>query len=249
MTFKDHFSAQADDYRRYRPHYPAALFTYLAAQAPARGLAWDCGAGNGQAALGLTAYFERVIATDASESQLAQAPPHPRIAYRAAPAEQSGLETGSVDLLTVAQALHWFELDRFYAEARRALRPGGAIAAWCYGLANVTPAVDRVIRHFYDLLGPHWPPERRHIETGYRELPFPFDEWTPPAFAMTASWRLEQLLGYLNTWSALPAYRRRLGCDPAPALQRELQAVWGADPAVPHTIRWPLQLRVGRVSP
>ncbi len=246
MTFKDHFSEQPDAYHRYRPRYPDALFAYLASQTDRHERAWDCATGNGQAAFALADYFEHVIATDASAAQLAQAPPHRRIDYRVAPAEQSGLEGGSVDLLTVAQALHWFDLDRFYAEAKRVLRPGGVVAVWCYELATITPAVDRVTQHFYSaLLGPFWPPERRHVEAGYHDLPFPFVEQQAPPFAMTADWDLEQLLGYLSTWSAVQQYRRQRGQDPLQALQRELQPIWGETPGK-QSIRWPLQLRVGR---
>ncbi len=246
MHFKDHFSQQAAAYSRYRPLYPQALFAYLADQVRQHDLAWDCGTGSGQTAWALTEFFTTVIATDPSERQLASAIAHSRIVYRAAAVEQSGLEAGTVDLITVAQALHWFDLDRFYAEVRRVLRPGGVLAVWCYGLAQVTPAVDRVIKRLYSaIVGPYWPPERRQVETAYRDLPFPFAEWQPPEFAMTATWSLEQYLGYLGTWSAVQAYRRQQGGDPLALIRDELTRAWG-DPALPRPIRWPLSVRLGR---
>jgi SAM-dependent methyltransferase len=240
----DHFSRQAADYRRYRPRYPRALFQWLASISPARAVAWDCGTGNGQAATGLAEDFDRVFATDPSTNQLAEAEPHPRVEYRCAPAEASGLEGAAVDLAVVAQALHWFDLSRFYAEASRVLRPGGLLAVWCYGLMEIEPAVDRVVRHFYeDVVGPYWPPQRRHIETGYRSLPFPFPELVPPRFAMTAEWSLDELAGYVATWSPIKIFQEQRGFDPLPELAGPLAKAWG--PAERRTVVWPLHVRAG----
>src|SRR4029077_9700031 len=203
MAFKDHFSRQAADYAKFRPRYPQQLFEYLGSIAPSRQLAWDCGTGNGQAAVGLAAVFDRVIATDASEKQIANAEPHERVEYRVAPAEQSPIELSNVDLIMVAQALHWFDLDRFYPEAKRVLKPGGVFAASAYRFLHVTPAVDDLVNRGYygEIVGPCWPAERALI-MNFEEIPFPFPERETPAFEMKVDWTLDHLLGYLRSWSA-----------------------------------------------
>lgn len=247
--FKDHFRPVAQQYASYRPTYPFALFEWLAAQAPARDLAWDCATGSGQAALDLSRCFTRVVATDASAAQIAQAALHERIAYRVAAAEDSGLEAHSVDLVVVAQALHWFDVDRFNLEARRVLQPHGVVAAWCYGLTTIDGnAIDDVIQGFYsEIVGPYWPPERRHIETGYRDLPFPFAVLDTPAFSMHVEWSLVQLLGYLRTWSATARFVEARGRDPVTDLERHLEPMWGS-PGEARRVSWPLALRVGKVT-
>lgn len=247
MAFKDHFSKQADDYAKYRPVYPAALFEYLAAQTKEHKLAWDAGTGSGQAALGLAAHFDRVIATDPSESQVRNATPHPKVLYKVASAEQTDIPDRSVDLIAVAQALHWFDLNHFYAEARRVLKPAGVLAAWCYGLNEIESGIDEIVRHFYrDVVGPYWPPERRLIDECYRTIPFPFTESAPPAFHMAAEWTLDEYLGYLGTWSATQRYRQQLGTDPLPALRVELLHAWSA-PQARRVVKWPIHLRIGKV--
>lgn len=246
MSFKDHFSGHADDYTRYRPTYPAELFAWLAQQVPAHVLAWDCATGNGQAALGLAAHFEAVIATDASANQITSATAHPCVRYAVAPAEGSGIAAHSVDLITVGQALHWFDFPRFYAEAARVLKPKGVLAAWSYGLMQVSPAVDAAVWRLYEpIVGPCWPPERRYVEEQYRTLPFPLEEIAAPAFAMAAEWTLAQLTGYLGTWSAVQRYRQERGADPLALIADELAAAWGAAETLRH-VRWPLFMRVGR---
>ncbi|MEW6679184.1 MAG: class I SAM-dependent methyltransferase [Pseudomonadota bacterium] len=249
--FKDHFSGNSADYASYRPGYPSGLFAWLAAQVPARDLAWDCATGSGQAALGLAAHFHQVVATDASADQIAQARPHPQVRYRVAPAESSSLPAGSVDLITVAQAAHWFDLPAFHQEVRRVLKPEGALALWCYERLQIEPVLDALIEDFYArLLGPYWPPERRHVETGYQGLAFPFREAAAPDFAMEAAWALDPLMGYFATWSAVKAYRRATGNDPLPALRARLAQAWeasGVSLATPKTIKWPLSVRFGRL--
>lgn len=246
-AFKDHFSQQAPDYARYRPDYPPQLFAWLAGVAPARGTAWDCGTGSGQAAVSLAAHFERVIATDPSRSQLAHAQPHPRVEYRVAPAEVSPLDTASVDLVTVAQAIHWFDLERFYAEARRVLRPGGVIAAWTYTLLDVEAGIDELLTDFYrNVVGPYWPPERRMVDDRYRSLPFPFEPIEAPVFEIRTEWSRDDLLGYLGTWSATRACMKAENADPLVAFARRLAPLW-PDPGLVKTLRWPLHLRVGHV--
>jgi SAM-dependent methyltransferase len=248
VNFKDHFSGHAGAYAKYRPEYPDELFAFLAALAPARELAWDAGTGSGQAAIGLAAHFARVHATDASAEQIARAEPHARVTYAAEPAERVSLEDGSVDLVAVAQALHWFDIDRFYAEVRRVLKPRGVLAAWCYGLCRLSPELDPVIETFYNgTVGPYWPPERCFIDERYATLPFPFEEQPAPAMAMTASWNLDEYLGYLATWSAVQRYRKACGDDPLPALHARLRPAWG-DPGAQREISWPLYFRIGRVG-
>ena len=209
MTFKDHFSKQAADYAIFRPCYPQELFDYLGSIASSRQLAWDCGTGSGQAAVGLALVFDRVIATDASEKQFANAEPHERVEYRVAPAENSRVESGTVDLIVVAQALHWFDLDRFYAEARRVLKSDGVLAASAYNLLHINPVIDEVVnRYYYEVVGPFWPQERKLVEQ-FDNLPFPFHEIDPPKFEMTAQWNLDHLVGYLRTWSSTAVH----GCE------------------------------------
>lgn len=242
------FSPVAADYRRFRPRYPAALFPELAALAPGRGAAWDCATGNGQAAIELARFFEHVIATDASSSQVANAERHERVEYRVERSERTTLSEKSIDLTVVAQALHWFELGAFWEEVRRVSRPRAVVAAWCYALHRVAPEIDRVIDHFYeDVIGPWWPPERRHIENEYRDLEFPFTRIALAPPPMTASWSLAELLGYMASWSAVTRYREAKGSDPMPLIAREFEPLWGA-PASRREVRWALTLIAGRVE-
>jgi len=179
LSFPDHFSTQSSDYVRYRPLYPAVLYDYLASLTPEHDRAWDVGTGNGQAALGLTQHFRSIIATDPSEQQIALATPHDRVTYRVARAEDSGLEDQSIDLITVALAVHWFDLDWFYAEARRMLKPKGVLAVWCYNLTEITPEVDDVMKSYYhDVLGKFWPPQIRWVEEHYRTVSIRRDRYT-----------------------------------------------------------------------
>jgi len=248
MKFKDHFSQQAVDYARYRPDYPAALFEYLASLAPSRKIAWDCGAGNGQAALGLAPYFDLVIATDPSEQQIRQATPHEKIKYVVAPAEQTDILPQTVDLIAVAQALHWFDFARFHAEVRRVAQPRAIIAVWMYNLLYTEPAVTKIINEYYfDIVGPYWPPERTHIESEYRTIPFPFAEIHAPAFKLERHWTLAELLGYLNTWSATQRYLAQHGAHPLEKIADKLTAAWG-DGETAKRLEWPLLLRVGKVA-
>ena len=246
--FPDHFSATAEDYARYRPRYPAQLYEFLASLCQRRELAWDCGTGSGQAALGLAAHFQRVVATDASRRQIENALPHPKVLYRVAQAEDSGLESARADLVTVAQALHWLDLSRFYPEARRVLVSGGILAAWCYNRLTVDASVDAVIGRYYEeIVGPYWPAERSLVEKGYASLPFPFDPVETPAFSMEESWVLPRLSGYLSTWSATHRFREATGRNPLEMIQDELEMAWG-DPQARRSVRWPLSLRVGRMA-
>lgn len=246
MSFADHFSGHAGVYARFRPRYPAALFDYLAAQTPRRGRVWDCGTGSGQAAVALAGYFETVVASDPSAQQIANAERHARVSYFVSTAECPPLATGSCDLITVAQALHWFDAARFFDAARRILRPGGVLAAWCYELMSVTPAIDAVVRHYYhEVVGPYWPPQRKLVEEGYRSMAFPFDEWQGPPIAIETELELPALLGYLDTWSAAQRYRQARGAEPQDQVRAALLAAWG-DPAQSRQVCWPVSLRIGR---
>lgn len=246
MPFQDHFSSLAEIYARHRPGYPSALFEYLAGLAPGRDLAWDCGTGSGQAATALVEHFARVVATDASREQLAEARPHERIEYRTEPAERVSLLDSSVDLVTVAVAIHWFDLEPFYAEVGRVLKPGGVVAAWTYQVPRVDDGVNRLLQYYYkDLLGPYWPPRFHYVEENYRTLPFPFEEIEPPTFEMTTEWNLDQLAGFLSSWSGAQRYQMANGRHPLEKLWHELATAWGAA-ASPRLMRWPLHLRVGR---
>lgn len=246
--FKDHFSNHALDYARYRPDYPDALYEFLARTARQHELAWDCGTGNGQAAVALAEHFEDVFATDASEKQIAEAEPHPRVTYAIAPAEECPRPELSVDLVTVAQAIHWFDFDRFYATVRRVCRGGGVLAVWGYAFHRVNRAVDAVLMHLEnDYVGPYWPPERRYPEERYTPLPFPFPEEPAPAFTMTARWTLAETLGYLNTWSATKRFAQERRFNPVELLTDQFTAAWG-EPAERRTVTWDLFMRIGRVT-
>jgi SAM-dependent methyltransferase len=246
-TFQDHFSGVAPGYAEFRPRYPAALFAYLAGLTPSHLLAWDCACGNGQATVGLASHYARVIGTDASAAQIANAEARANVEYRVAPAEASGLPDASVELVTVAQALHWLEVDRFYAEVRRVLVPGGVLAVWAYWRVTADDdAVTALVDEFYGkTVGPYWPPERKLVEQGYRTIPFPFTELTTPEFAVTADWTLNELLGYMRTWSATSRYVAARGEDPVVAFAPRVAAVWG-DAARRRRMTWALGLRVGR---
>ena len=248
-AFKDHFSSHAAEYARSRPTYPPELFAFVASLPRERAAAWDVGTGNGQAALGLAEHFDRVIATDPSEEQLRSAFAHARVEYRLGTAEDSGLEAQSVDAVTVAQAAHWFDLDRFYAEVRRVLRPGGAIALWCYTLTRVSPEIDEVIdRYYFETVGPYWPRERRLVDDGYASLPFPFDEVPSPDLEIRQEWTLADMLAYLHTWSPTRLYMQANGSDPVEIVAPQLAGVWD-DPETARAVRFPIKMRAGLYAP
>ena len=245
MKFKDHFSAHAVEYAKYRPHYPNELFQHLASISPRHELAWDCATGNGQAAVGLTRYFDSVIATDASAQQIESAEADERISYWVAPAEASRIDSASVDLILVAQALHWFDLDSFFTEAKRVLKDDGVLAISSYNVLQISAKIDLVIWKFYrETTGPFWPPERDLVESDYKNIKLPFPELPPLRFEMREEWNLHQLAGYLRTWSATQKFIAARGFDPVDSLMEELGAVW-KNPEQAREIKWPLHLRVG----
>jgi SAM-dependent methyltransferase len=245
--FKDHFSGHADIYREARPTYPPQLFAWLAQQVPDRQLAWDCGCGNGQATVAVADHFTRVIGTDPSATQISAAEGRPNVDYRVEPAEHSSLAGTSASLVTVAQALHWFDHTAFYSEVNRVLKPKGLFAAWAYSdCVTGDAAIDRIKDRLYiDLTGPYWPPERVYVDAGYKTLPFPFVEIAAPAFPMVASWTLDHLLAYFRSWSATQRYIKSNGEDPVALIEPELRAAWG-DADLQREVRWQFHLRCGR---
>lgn len=216
---------------------------FLADCCEQRRVAWDCATGNGQTALALTPYFDRIIATDASAAQIASARAHPGIEYRVASAEKSDLPDGSIDLIAVSQALHWFDIDRFFDEAARVLVPGGVLSAWCYELCTVEPAIDDLILGLYRTIDRFWPPERRRVEDRYRSIELPMRAIAAPEFVMTADWSADAMLGYLRTWSACQAFRRENGVDPVDSMEGSLRSCWGPGS---RELRWPLAVKIGR---
>ena len=246
--FKDHFSSHAADYALYRPSYPSELASWLASIAPMKGCALDAGCGSGQLAVLLAEHFARVIATDPSAQQIASATPHRHIDYRLARAEASGLPDASLDLLTAAQAAHWFDLPAFFAEASRLLKPDGAVVLISYAGMEHSSPIEPIVEHFrLEVLKDYWPPERAMVENGFRDIMLPFTPITAPDFAIRVSWPLAALVGYLGTWSAVRVMEKRIGRGPFDKVAAELAAVWG-DPAVQRTIRWPLTILAGRCA-
>ena len=243
----DHFSDRAARYAECRPGYPTALADWLASLAARRDLAWDVGCGSGQMSALLAERFARVIATDASPAQLAHARPRHGVVYAAATAEAPPLRSGAADLVVVAQAAHWFDLPRFFEEARRVARPGAAVALVGYGNAMLDDAAlqDRFVRFYEGEVGSFWPPERRMIEDEYRSLAFPFDEIAAPRFELRESWTADQMLGYIETWSALRAFERAGGeARIVRDFASDLRRLWGEGTRL---VRWPVPVRVGRI--
>ncbi|MEO8159813.1 MAG: class I SAM-dependent methyltransferase [Arenimonas sp.] len=246
MNFKDHFSAHASTYADARPRYPPELFAWLGKQCPRRRLAWDAGCGNGQASVALAEYFNEVYATDPSQAQIDNAIAHERVHYAVENAEDCSLADTTANLVTVAQAYHWFEHGRFCEEARRVLAPDGVIAMWSYAESRVAPQVDVIVDELHHrTLGEDWPAERQHVLDRYRELPFPFRSISSPPFEMRSDWNLHQYLAYLSSWSASQRHARRTGEDAVAAIDAPMRAAWG-DPEAVRTVEWPLLLLVGR---
>ncbi len=244
-TPRDLFSKQSKEYAVSRPTYPESLFDFLAGLVDHKDLAWDCATGNGQAAVALSKYFRQVIASDISKRQIENAKQESNIRYEVFSAEKAILEDNSVDLVTVAQALHWFNFEEFYKEAKRVLRKGGVIAAWAYGLHSLSPKIDRITHHFYeDILGKYWPKEIKYIEGRYKDLPFPFKQVPAPQFQIRREWNLSELLSYLYTWSSVQKFLEENGRDPLEQISGSLEEAWGSQQRIP--VVWPIYIKVGR---
>jgi SAM-dependent methyltransferase len=242
--FKDHFSTQSGGYARYRPTYPAALFEFLADITAGRRFAWDCATGNGQAALALSRHFDEVIATDASQAQIEAALPRDRIDYRVASAEQSGLDDGSIDLVTVGQAFHWFDESAFFDEVRRVTRDDGVLAIWSYEQCVVSKECDALVATLYgDIVDEYWPPERALVEQGYSDVEMPGQAIEVPDFRMSLDWTASDMLGYLRTWSACKRYQADKGKDPVAIIETSLNAAWGTEL---RRVVWPLTTKASR---
>lgn len=241
------YSPVAGDYARSRPTYPDELFACLAALIEPRRLAWDCATGNGQAAMALAAHFEQVVATDISAEQIRHGAPRDNVTYRVAGFDDSGLDRWAADLVTVASALHWFDLDRFYAEVRRVLRPGGVLAAWSYHVGHVEPPFDRLFGPFYrDVLAPYFGPGVRLVDDRYEGVVLPGAPIEFPSFHVTAEWTLDRMLTFIGSWSGTLAYREARGEDPVALIAADLERLWGPREQV-RTVRWPLYARVSRL--
>ncbi|MFZ5842146.1 MAG: class I SAM-dependent methyltransferase [Pseudomonadota bacterium] len=244
-TPPDHFSAVANDYANFRPDYPPALFDWLKAQCPNGKTVWDVGCGSGQASVALAERFASVHATDISAEQIANAPPRANIHYRVAPAEHSGFADASIDLVTVAQALHWFDVPRFHEEVKRVLKPGGLLAEWTYSPIRLeNAALNAILQRFYiEVATPWWPPGREHVENGYSQLPFPFPRLPDPGFAIQREMTLPQLIGYVRSWSAMSRYISANKTDPTLQLATELAQAMGSEEKI--AVSWLLKLRTG----
>lgn len=242
---KDRFSEQASAYRNFRPEYPQELFDFIFSQLSSFGIAWDCGTGNGQVAVPLSQRFDKVIATDISEKQLDNALQRSNIEYRLLPAEKTDFADNSYDLITVAQAIHWFNFDAFYAEVQRSSKPGALLAVIGYGLLKTDTDIQIILEKFYaGTLEGYWDAERRYIDELYQTIPFPFFELEAPNFEMKYSWNREQFLGYLTTWSACKTFETKNGMDPIGLIRKDLEEAWGQKN---RTVIFPTLFRLGRV--
>lgn len=224
---KDNFSQKASEYAQYRPVYPANLFAFILSHVKEKKLAWDCGTGNGQSAVILSNYFEKVFATDISHAQINSARQEINIEYAVEPAEKTSLADNSVDLITVAQALHWFNFEDFYAEVNRVAKPGAVIAVWTYTLLHISAEIDTIINEYYKTLADFWDPERKYVDERYDSIPFPFTKIPSPDFKVEVQWSLEELSGYLNTWSAVQHFIKANSYDPVPAVINKIKPQWG----------------------
>ena len=238
------FITQPQIYAKFRPDYPAELFTRLADLCVEKNWAWDVGAGNGQAATDLANHFQSVIATDLDLQQLQQAKPHSQIYYCQSSAEQAPLLDHSMDLITVAQALHWFDFENFFGEVKRVLKPTGIFAAWTYSRCQLKPELDKILSHFYQhIVGPYWPAQRHWVDEDYATIPLPFDRMTTQQYRLEKHWSLPHFLGYIRSWSAVNHYQRQQGEDPVINLGKQLSEFW-SDAEQP--IHWVLTTKAGR---
>lgn len=244
---KDNFSVQSSKYAKFRPTYPKELYDFLMSVVHQKNTAWDCATGNGQVAVELAKFFDNVYATDISSKQLSEAPQRTNIHYQEGRAEHTSFENEKFDLITVGQAIHWFEFDNFFLEVKRVLKPDGIFAAFGYGLMKISKEIDALVYQLYeDILGSYWDVERKHIEDGYIKIPFPFQKISSPAFSISTSWSFNQLIGYLETWSSLQHYIKATGNNPIEFVFHDLEKAWGDEQT--KTIHFPIILKVFRAD-
>lgn len=242
---KDNFSEVAANYLRYRPGYPKELIRFIVDHCKAKQTAWDCGTGNGQVAMELSPYFNKIIATDISKQQLDQAFKSKNIEYRLESAESCTILDKSLDLITVAQAIHWFDFNVFYRQVNRVLKPDGILAVWAYNNPVLEEELNNTIQEIYeDTLGSYWDPERQYITDGYTTIPFPFDEINCPPFSIEYKWTREHFVGYISTWSALKHYRSKNTVDLLPWIDEKLKPNWPDQTVKP--VYFPCHLRMGK---
>jgi ubiquinone/menaquinone biosynthesis C-methylase UbiE len=243
---RDNFSEIANAYSKYRPHYPVSLYHFIYRHVYHFDTAWDCGTGNGQVAAALAEHFTQVYATDLSEQQLANAIQKDNIFYKTSRAEKTDFGDNSFDLITVGQAIHWFDFEAFYKEVNRVARPDAIIAAWTYSLIRADPETNAVIDNFYtNIIGPYWDPERKYIDEAYTTIPFPFEELPAPELEITDEWTLQHLLGYLDSWSAVQHYKEKNDSNPIDQIRPALAANW--DEGEYRKVSFPIHMRIGRI--
>jgi ubiquinone/menaquinone biosynthesis C-methylase UbiE len=244
---KDLFSKQAKTYAQFRPEYTDELYDFILQHVDNQHVAWDCATGNGQAAKVLAGHFTKVYATDLSQKQLDNAVQKGNIFYSNQTAESTNFDDNTFDLITVAQAVHWFDFDKFYAEAKRVAKPNATIAVWGYGNVKFDDKeLDGQMWDFYsNRVGKYWNFERRHIEEEYRTLPFQFEEIESPKFSIVRQWQRDEFEGYLNSWSAVQNCKNTEGVNPVDDFMLDLSAVWGEFER--KLLRFPLFLKLGKV--
>lgn len=242
---KDNFSKQSDLYAKFRPGYPKKMFDFLLPLVPDKRIAWDCGTGNGQVAISLSRYFKEVYATDISASQINNAVKKANIFYSVEKAEETLFADNTFDLVTVAQAIHWFNFKSFYDEVKRTLKQGGIVAAIGYDVLKINKEINILIDDFYKTTtAPYWDSERKYIDDHYTTIPFPFKEIESPEFSINYSWEFDQVVGYFNTWSAVQHYIRKNNENPVDKFATRLKEAWGN--VIRRKVSFPIFIRVGR---
>ena len=243
---KDNFSTDSDKYAKYRPTYPSDFFEYLKSIVQNKHAVWDCGTGNGQVAFELAKSFDKVYATDISQSQIANALKSDNIFYTVQPAERTNFDNDMFDLVVVAQAIHWFDFERFYKEVNRTAKEKAVLCVIGYGKLEVTEKIDSIIEDLYsNTLGNYWDRERKYIDENYQTIPFPCSEFPAPKFVNSQDWTLQHLIGYLNTWSAVKHFIKQNGFNPVDNCISAMEKAWGNKET--RQIRFPLILRVGQI--
>ena len=243
---KDNFSKQAAGYAKYRPVYPQELYDFIVSNVPCKQAAWDCGTGNGQAAKELAKMFDKVYATDISQKQIENAPQRVNIFYSVQAAEQTRFAENSFDLVTAAQALHWFRFDDFYKELVRVAKPNAIFAAWTYSLLHISNEIDSLIKdHHFTTLRSYWDAERKHVDEEYQNIPFPFTKINVPVFSIEYEWTTGELEGYLNTWSGLQKFIYIQQYNPVDELMIRIKPFWKQKKM---KIRFPVHLLMGKIE-